>query len=887
MPRRIVLLHILFITAYAYTQDAWYPVNPLPLSALMDVQILNANTVIACGDYGIMLKTTDGGQSWRYIGTGLSNLIVYSLCFVNANTGWATGTMGYDQYIFKTSDGGITWQPQYHMTDTSSPMLYSIYFIDSQTGYAAGNGGVIMRTSNGGTTWESIYVNSPVTFQVIYFINNLTGFVAGDGMVLKTTNGGDTWRAVYNGNWGYIKDMCFADPQHGWLVGANKIMATTDGGETWIDQYETFYYTIELNGIACYDVNHVWAVGGRGLVIFSDDGGADWNEQAPFGSSEDLYAVEFYNANIGWAVGAKQIMKSENGGQTWVSQNSALKDDLMDIQFVTPQLGWAAGYNGLMIKTENGGLSWQQLPTDYPAKLFTAIHFTDADHGWAVGRKDWGFVIARTENGGQTWTEKTSELTLFLWDVFFIDAQTGWTVGENGVVLKTTDGGDTWDQIELNPTATFSRIQFLNANTGWLLCSGFPGQLYRTDDGGATWTPQQIADYNHSFTDFYFVNADKGWAVTNGGEIRITNDGGTTWSQISQYSGDDFIRICFTDPVNGWLMDDAGGIYRLVHGGSKWVRQVTKAAIELKNFCFVDQYTGWAVGNQGCILKTTTGGLTVEDPPWLMSASSVTAKEDSQFTYTSDALHYPGRSVSFTYTNLPAWLAPTETGVAGIPPNWVAQAEFLVESSDGNGSDTMTVHINVEMLNDPPEFSSPAQDTAYYNTLFTYSAQAKDPEGDSLEYFFQNYPNWLIPSASSITGIPSLTDTDTSFTVITTDQFFFDTLQVSVHITDKPTGIATDKSNSTIIPNKFQLYCNYPNPFNQSTTIRFGLPVTARTRIVVYDIQGQEVAALEDQLIPAGYHQRQWQADHVASGVYIIVVTAGDFRGVQKCLLLK
>ena len=95
-------------------------------------------------------------------------------------------------------------------------------------------------------------------------------------------------------------------------------------------------------------------------------------------------------------------------------------------------------------------------------------------------------------------------------------------------------------------------------------------------------------------------------------------------------------------------------------------------------------------------------------------------------------------------------------------------------------------------------------------------------------------------------------------------------------------------------PSSFSLSQNFPNPFNPSTTIRYALSSQSRVTMKVYSILGQEVATLVDGIQDAGYHQILWQASHLASGAYLVRITAastqvqgGSFTQVKKMLLMK
>ena len=95
-------------------------------------------------------------------------------------------------------------------------------------------------------------------------------------------------------------------------------------------------------------------------------------------------------------------------------------------------------------------------------------------------------------------------------------------------------------------------------------------------------------------------------------------------------------------------------------------------------------------------------------------------------------------------------------------------------------------------------------------------------------------------------------------------------------------------SGSTIdIPSSFVLNKAYPNPFNPSTTINFGIPKDGQVEISVYDISGRHITTITDEFLSAGYHTRIWDASSYASGVYMINMTAVGFRATQKIALVK
>ncbi len=94
-------------------------------------------------------------------------------------------------------------------------------------------------------------------------------------------------------------------------------------------------------------------------------------------------------------------------------------------------------------------------------------------------------------------------------------------------------------------------------------------------------------------------------------------------------------------------------------------------------------------------------------------------------------------------------------------------------------------------------------------------------------------------------------------------------------------------------PREFELFQNYPNPFNPTTVIRYGLPKESNVKVIVYNILGEMVNTLVDNVQKAGYYEVNWNAANNSSGVYFYKIMgyapgrAGDFVDVKKMLLLR
>ena len=153
---------------------------------------INENTGYAANGYiSTIQKSTNGGIDWiNVLKPGKYN-VDGGIYFCNQNTGFVTGASG----IFKTTDAGSGWQDMWY-DDFYFRDVEGIFFSDPEHGVILAyqnfpNSYIIQSTTNGGNTWNINY--SPSRLRSVFFLNNMTGWIAGDqGKILKTTTGGLT-----------------------------------------------------------------------------------------------------------------------------------------------------------------------------------------------------------------------------------------------------------------------------------------------------------------------------------------------------------------------------------------------------------------------------------------------------------------------------------------------------------------------------------------------------------------------------------------------------------------------------------------------------------------------------------------------------------------------
>jgi photosystem II stability/assembly factor-like uncharacterized protein len=186
-------------------------------------------------------------------------------------------------------------------------------------------------------------------------------------------------------------------------------------------------------------------------------------------------------------VGVMEVSSSDINETYSESQKKRVwPDNLFGVDFVDNKNGWISGYAGRLLRTINGGDSWELIYIGRN-ELIRNIDFIDTQYGWAVGHRG---SIFHTSDGGQTWVIQHNETGTYLRDISFIDRSTGWVVGHDATILQTTDGGQTWKNQKLTgyKGRDLPRLHAVVAedqDNAFLV--GEFGVISATSDGGKTW----------------------------------------------------------------------------------------------------------------------------------------------------------------------------------------------------------------------------------------------------------------------------------------------------------------------------------------------------------------------------------------------------------------
>ncbi len=298
--------------------------------------------------------------------------------------------------------------------------------------------------------WSAVAIADSISFfdiPSVHFVNENTGYVLasffGDGfgdetIVYKTEDGGESWSDVFSSNEFAMSDLFFADEDHGWVVGSNRaIFHTSDGGETWSEQivddadgwvfYETVFFQDQETG---------WVAGNRNLYK-TEDGGESW-EQIRIREESQITDIFFIDEQRGWAsmfnsqLRDPGMLRTVDGGETWEVGLDSIRTN--SVRFIDENNGFAVGQNGLIVKSQDGGETWQQLE---PATEWTlnALAFPHADSIWAAGART---TMLFSDDAGDSWEREYAgtSSTVEIQDLHFINSELGWASGRSGTLLK-------------------------------------------------------------------------------------------------------------------------------------------------------------------------------------------------------------------------------------------------------------------------------------------------------------------------------------------------------------------------------------------------------------------------------------------------------------------
>ncbi len=568
------------------------------------------------------------------------------------------------------------------------------------------------------------------------------------------------------------------------------------------------------------------------------------------------------------------IYSSGASAQTgWVLQTSGTVENFNYIQYISPQSAFAIGNLGKVFYTENSGQNWSQ--KTFPVTSNNLCGFFSGVTGY-IGNQNYN--IYKTTNKGATWTEYYSGLNHPVSSIYFSSENTGWAGNYYGHILKTTNGGINWTALLFTP-GYWTKVFFFNDNIGWAIDNY--GYVYRTTNSGLNFSSQRIV--MDTLSGLYFFSSTLGYVVGDSGRVFKTTNGGNSWIPINTGVTDKLLSVSGGNSLDKiYITGEHGLILQSANGGNSWSSQrITSNNLNYINF-YPNSNFGYICGDGGTILRT------------LISPSNIYIGTDTLKAAYPFTTFWMDAKTQMLYTAQEL----LDNGALTSGGN-IISLSFNVASYSTQVINDMKISLQNYANNYLSDFETNGWTTVFQSN---YVVQGTGWQKINLQipFYWDGGSNLLIEicfNNSSYTTNSMVYATNAANCLIHKYQDLptsggCDFSTGSLYSPRPNIGFNIDYPNSignpiTLEPKDYQLYQNFPNPFNPSTKIKFDIPKQANVVIKVYDILGKEIKTLLNENKSPGSYIIDFNASGFTSGVYFYRITAGNYTDTKKMIVLK
>jgi PKD repeat protein len=601
---------------------------------------------------GGFFRTTNGGESWQPAGSGLPGDAVLSLAIDPVTTSTLyLGTRNHG--VFKSTDGGGTWTPP--APSVASSRVFAIV-VDPATPATiyAGTGSAVLKSTDGAATWTA--TTGSLGAQPFYALaidpatpSTLYAGTANNG-VFKSVDGAATWTAASSGLTGTRIFTIAIDPKTPSTIYAgtngNGIFKSTDGAATWkaAGAAAGTSFVIAIDPVT---TTTVYACANAVQVLKSLDGVATWNRG--FGITSQVVNALAIDPSVPSTVyvgTATGVFKTTNGGVSAQAANrglTAVKILALAVDPAAPATVYAGTDIGLFKSADAGG-NWARVAVSPNVTRVLCLAVLPGSSAILAGMDDGGW---RSTDGGATWTHlDTLGIWPFAWTVdpgspATVYAAGGWgaTGPTQGGAAKSTDAGVTWTpygdanaplpvfESIVVPAPGATAVVGTDAGVYGIFIHGSGRYEWVTNNALATRVVYALAVDPSSSSII--------WAGTDNGLFRST-DGGVSWTPLTNGLPSTTITALKFDPASPstFYAGTIVGLFRSTDGGASW----TSLNAGLTN-TFVNAFA-IAPGSPPTLYAGTFGESVFRFP---------TVAPTADFTWTSNP--FAGQPLVFTDTS--------------------------------------------------------------------------------------------------------------------------------------------------------------------------------------------------------------------------------------------
>jgi photosystem II stability/assembly factor-like uncharacterized protein len=317
--KQIIIIILLFAGSQSFGQQQpyWHNVPSGTTKKLLSISFGNATTGYIGGEDSLLLKTTDGGETWHPIFlTGVLLPLgaddIVDVEFLSASVGYITATNHTFPYlrgdVYKTINGGSSWT----MVDAGNTAAYRTHFFSEGEGYVIGSaffsGNVVSKIEGGLPADYHYFSNNPSAFNLsIDFRNTQTGIVGGEtGQVYRTFDGGSTWDTIQASPLDTaIHAIKFLNDSTILAATVGVLLISHDTGSTWDTDFSSLTFDYPVMKAITFSLKDSFIAVGNGETV-PEDGLIYWNDHTANKFQHvdhPLYSVAMSNDTVAYAVG--------------------------------------------------------------------------------------------------------------------------------------------------------------------------------------------------------------------------------------------------------------------------------------------------------------------------------------------------------------------------------------------------------------------------------------------------------------------------------------------------------------------------------------------------------------------------------------------------------
>ena len=523
---------------------------------------------------------------------------------------------------------------------------------------------------------------------------------------------------------------------------------------------------------------------------------------------------------------------------------------------------------GVFLSTNNG-TSWTAVNTGLPSSWVYAL----AVSGTNLFAGTWAGGVFRSTDSGTSWSAVNSGLATAI--VFALGVNgTNLFAATNSGVLLSTDDGTSWTSANNGLTdPAVTRVSTF-AVSGTNLFAGNAFGVFRSTNNGTSWTAVNTGLTN-TWVHALVVSGTNLFAGTDGGVFLSANNG-TSWTAVNTGLTNTWVHALAVSGTNLFAGTD-GGVFLSTNNGISW-SAVNSGLTNLYVCALAVSGTNLFAGTGDGVFRSTNNGSI-----WSAVSSGLTMSIDLAVSGTNlFATNYAGGVGVFLTTNNGTNWITVDSGLANHSADClVASGEYLFAGTDRRGvwkRPLSEMVVPVELTS----FTATANDkqvTLSWSTATELNNQGFEVQRKALGGEFATV---AFAKGQGTTTQPN----QYSFADKNLDEgkYFYRLKQMDLNgLFEYSNAIEVDVRSV----DQFSLEQNHPNPFNPATTIGYVLQEKGNVKLTLLNSLGEEIAILVNEEQDKGYHEVEFDAKELSSGIYFYTLQVKSFVDTKKMILLR